>query len=89
MLGYTPRELKEHLEKQFVDGMSWDNHGRGKEKWNIDHIRPINTFPIGTPISEINALSNLRPLWSRDNLRRPKDGSDIKKVNDEATNSYN
>ena len=77
MLGYTPTELRAHLEKLFVEGMTWKNHGLGKDMWHVDHIRPVNTFQIGTSPSVINALSNLRPLWSHENIRRPKNGSDV------------
>lgn len=77
LLGYTPSILRSHLESLFTPGMNWENHGRGRGKWNIDHIRPINTFPVGTSFSEINALSNIRPLWSEENVRRPKDGRDV------------
>jgi hypothetical protein len=71
-LGYTAYQLTVHLESLFEHGMSWSNHG----EWEIDHIRPLNTFPAGTPASEANALNNLRPLWQSDHRRRPLDGSD-------------
>lgn len=25
-LGYTVQEFRDHLERQFVDGMTWDNY---------------------------------------------------------------
>jgi uncharacterized protein (DUF2249 family) len=77
ILGYTPRELRIHLESLFESSMSWENHGRGNGMWHIDHIRPINTFDANAPPSIINSLSNLRPLWAAQNIRRPKDGSDV------------
>lgn len=67
-LGYSAQQLKEHLEGQFTEGMTWENHSR--TGWHIDHIRPIYSFPPDAPLSEVNALSNLRPLWAADNLRR-------------------
>ena len=69
-LGYDQNTLVAHIEKQFVEGMTWDNHG----DWHIDHIKTINSFlneGINDP-SIVNALSNLRPLWAADNLSRPK-----------------
>jgi hypothetical protein len=39
--GCTMVELKSHIEKQFLDGMSWSNHGQGYGKWNLDHIIPV------------------------------------------------
>ena len=85
-LGYTIEELKEHLEHQFEDWMNWDNLGltatKEKETWQIDHIIPVNTFNIkeigDEEFRKCWALSNLRPLDSYLNNKRPKDGSDIK-----------
>lgn len=69
-IDYTADELREHLENQFTDGMSWDNYGR--YGWHIDHIRPIASFDMtdSDQIKECWALSNLRPLWAKDNLRK-------------------
>lgn len=69
-LGYTWLELKESIEGKFKDGMSWENRGIGSGRWQIDHIRPISSFPEGTPLSEINALGNLQPLWHKENARK-------------------
>ena len=59
-----------HLEKQFVDGMSWDNYG----KWHIDHLVPRIMFQF-TDNTDLDfqrcwALSNLQPLWKTDNLHK-------------------
>ena len=66
LLGYSASQLKEHIEKQFVDGMSWDNWG----KWHIDHIKPVSVFDKSEKISIINSLNNLQPLWAVDNLKK-------------------
>lgn len=68
LLGYSAIELKEHLEKLFLPGMSWDN----RKEWHIDHIRPVSSFPMETPINIVNALNNLQPLWAKDNLKKSK-----------------
>ena len=66
ILGYTPAELRAHMESLFEDGMSWDNHGA----WHIDHRRPMSSFPIDTPPSVVHSLNNLQPLWAADNIRK-------------------
>lgn len=66
LLGYSPDELKSHMESLFEDGMSWSNHG----EWHIDHIFPLSKFNKETPICEVNSLSNLKPMWAIDNLRK-------------------
>lgn len=64
LLGYSASDLKNHIESLFLPGMSWENRG----DWHIDHIIPVSSFAPDTPISIINALSNLQPLWAEDNL---------------------
>ena len=66
LLKYTPENFKNHIESLFIDGMSWENYG----KWHIDHIIPISKFDKNTPLSTINSLDNLQPLWALDNLSK-------------------
>lgn len=70
ILGYDRQDLLSHLERQFLPGMSWENFG----KWHVDHIRPLASFSInGQDDPEVRiawALSNLRPLWATDNLKK-------------------
>lgn len=68
-LGYSPVDLVNHLENQFSEGMTWENHG----EWHVDHIRPICSFPLDTPPSVVSALSNLQPLWKDDNMAKSGD----------------
>lgn len=65
-VGYKPDDLRRRLESLFAPGMSWANYG----EWEIDHIRPISDFPLGTPVSVINALTNLQPLWKSANRKK-------------------
>lgn len=66
LLGYSAIELKEYLELLFIDGMTWDNHG----EWHIDHIIPVSSFAYETNPNIVNALSNLQPLWAKDNIKK-------------------
>ena len=70
LLGYTKYELKDHLESQFTDGMSWDRFN----EIHIDHIRPVSSFNYTTTECEdfkkCWALNNLQPLWAKDNLSK-------------------
>ena len=69
-LGYSTTELRAHLERQFVKGMSWENKG----KWHIDHIRPVASFDIPSIESDefrdCFGLHNLRPVWAKENMRK-------------------
>ena len=67
-LGYTGQELIRHIEKHFKPGMKWAN----RTEWHIDHIVPVKDFHFIT-IEDENfkqcwKLSNLQPLWSKENL---------------------
>jgi hypothetical protein len=67
LVGYTTQELITHIERQFTGVMSWKNFGR----WHIDHIRPVASFSFTTvddpEFRECWALTNLRPMWGREN----------------------
>jgi hypothetical protein len=67
-LGCTPAELKVHIERQFVKGMTWEN----RSAWHVDHILPLSSFDLTDPEQRARAchFTNLRPLWSEDNMRK-------------------
>ncbi len=74
LVGYSVDSLKEHLEKQFKDGMNWNNHGKKRGMWHIDHKIPISVFNF-TAIDHIDfkrcwALSNLQPMWGDENIKK-------------------
>ena len=68
LLPFTLESLITHLEKQFTEGMCWDNYG----EWHLDHILPMNSFDFDEEksFSECWSLTNLQPLWSFDNLSK-------------------
>lgn len=68
LLGSSVAYARKHLESQFVDGMSWDNHG----EWHIDHIRPCASFDLTDPDQQKECFNykNLQPLWAEDNLSK-------------------
>jgi len=65
IVGCSPNELKIHLEKQFDNGMSWENYGY--YGWHIDHIIPLDSGKNEKEIYELCHYSNLQPLWCNDN----------------------
>jgi hypothetical protein len=70
LLGCSSEELKIYLEKQFTEGMTWDNYG--KKGWHIDHILPCASFDLTDPIQQQKCFhyTNLQPLWAEDNYRK-------------------
>ena len=71
-LGCTIVELKRYLEVKFQSGMTWDNWGRGKGKWNIDHILPLSRVDLSDRKQFLKVVhyTNLQPLWFIDNLKK-------------------
>ena len=65
-LGCNIKFLKDHLENQFTEGMTWDNYG----KWHIDHIIPLSSFNLAIRAELLKAChyTNLQPLWAKENL---------------------
>lgn len=72
MLGCSIPEFREHIEKQWQAGMTWDNRGVGHDKWQIDHITPLASFDLTKPEHQREAFhfSNQQPLWHCDNAKK-------------------
>lgn len=66
--GFTVGELKQHIERLFVEGMSWDRYALGEI--HIDHIIPKAAFNMtdDEQWSECWRLDNLQPLWAKENI---------------------
>lgn len=72
-LPYSLPQLKAHLESQFnnTNGFTWENYG---EAWELDHIVPQSMFSFTSydckGFRDCWALSNLRPLEPKKNLKK-------------------
>ena len=67
IIGCSPEFLKEHLEKQFTEGMSWDLMG---QYIHIDHILPLSLAKNEEDMYKLCHYTNLQPLWAFDNLSK-------------------
>lgn len=69
-IGCSPKELGEHIESQFEDGMNWKNHGT---YWQLDHIIAIG-LNSKTPedVYTLNHYSNLQPLTIKEHKKKTK-----------------
>lgn len=70
LLGCSISHFKKHLESQFTEGMTFENHG--PKGWHIDHIIPVSSFNLSDPDQQKKCFhfSNLQPLWYEDNLKK-------------------
>ena len=68
LLGCSIPHLKDHLEKQFLPGMTWENHG----KWHIDHMMPCASFDLTDPEQQRQCChyTNLQPMWGKENMSK-------------------
>jgi len=68
LLGCSVDELKIHLQNQFKEGMTWQNHG----EWHIDHIIPCAAFDLSKKEDCLKCFNykNLQPLWAHENLSK-------------------
>lgn len=73
------QDVFDHFEALFTPGMTWQNHGgghNGKKEWHIDHIKPIDYFIKNKDFALLEVqkecfnISNLQPLWAKDNLSK-------------------
>ncbi len=68
LIGCSIERLRQHLEAQFAEGMTWDNHG----EWHIDHIKPCASFDLADEAQQLECFNytNLQPLWAKYNLSK-------------------
>jgi hypothetical protein len=70
LVGYTSEQLRDHIQRQFVPKMGWHNMA----EWHVDHIVPLSSFTFDTEddpgFKAAWALTNLRPLWGTENIRK-------------------
>lgn len=67
LIGCDTEHLRNHLEVQFTEGMTWENYGRFG--WHVDHIKPLTHYDM-TDLEQQKAAfhwTNLQPLWASEN----------------------
>jgi hypothetical protein len=68
LLGISTQGLKEWLEAQFTEGMTWEN----RSDWHVDHIIPCDAFDMTVEENQRICFwyKNLQPLWAEENLQK-------------------
>ena len=66
ILGCTHKELQQHIESQFTEGMSWDRIS----EIHIDHRLPVSAANTEEELLALNHHRNLQPMWASDNLAK-------------------
>lgn len=66
LIGVSFATAKQHIERQFKKGMTWENHG----EWHIDHIIPLASAKNEKEAATLCHYTNLQPLWALDNIKK-------------------
>jgi hypothetical protein len=70
IVGYPLTDLMQTLEKEFRQGMTWNNYG----KWHLDHMIPLARFVFhsvdDSEFKKAWSLDNLQPLWADENFKK-------------------
>jgi hypothetical protein len=75
LIGCSPLELKQHLEKKFKKNMTWKNH---RTVWHIDHIFPMAAFDVEN-INDLKICFNYRNLQPLDKIENWKKSDNYSK----------
>lgn len=77
LCGFDLEEVVARIESRFYkseDGkvMTWENHGKTRNHWVIDHIKPVCLFDWWTHEGRREAWhpDNLQPLWYLDHMKK-------------------
>jgi hypothetical protein len=70
LLGCDMVHFKSYIEKQFKNGMTWDNYG----EWHLDHIKACSTFDLSKEDQQKQCFhyTNMQPLWASENFHKWK-----------------
>ena len=63
ILGCSYEDFKQHLERQFTKGMTWQNQG----EWHLDHIYPVSLAKDEQELIKLNHYTNFQPMWALEN----------------------
>lgn len=68
LIGCSLMKLRNHMEKQFDDYMTWEN----RSKWHVDHRVPCKAFDLSNPLHQRVCFwyKNLQPLYAKYNLKK-------------------
>lgn len=67
IVGCSWEDLRTHIERQFLRGMTWANRGT---VWHVDHILPMAEAKERDELLARCHFTNLRPLWALDNHKK-------------------
>jgi len=72
LLGCSLSEFEKWIESHWLINMSWENYGRERDQWSIDHHFPCTSFDLFDEKEQRKCFhhTNLYPMWHLDNIRK-------------------
>jgi hypothetical protein len=72
IVGCDAKQLRRYIESKFQPGMTWENQGKKRGTWQLDHIRPLASYDLSDINQQREAFhfTNLRPEWFEENSRK-------------------
>ena len=69
-LGCEPEFFHNHLEKQFLPDMTWENHSNNG--WHMDHRKPKHEFDFSQEEDYYRCWhwTNIQPMWGSENMSK-------------------
>lgn len=84
---FSPQAARQHLEANFCEGMTFDNHG---DVWHIDHVIPLASMPFASlkdeNFNKVWHYTNLSPKFIKDNLAKGSKYENVKYTTQEEKN---
>jgi hypothetical protein len=85
LLGCHHKKVRNHIESQFVEGMTWDSYGG----WHLTHIEPLSSAMTIVELRKLLKWDNLRPLWAEISLKKGRlSEDDLKIINEKKHAEY-
>tara|TARA_A100000164_G_C21860839_1_gene749977 strand:+ start:104 stop:1198 length:1095 start_codon:yes stop_codon:yes gene_type:complete len=75
IIGTSWKKFLDHLEKQFDNNMTFENHGI--DGWHLDHVRPCASFDLLDDEQVFVCFNwrNYQPMWGVENMSKSDDYS--------------
>ena len=69
LLGCSIQQFRNHIEKQFKKGMTWENHTF--YGWHLHHIKPCMNFDLSKEEEQKKCFhyTNYKPMWWEEHLK--------------------
>jgi hypothetical protein len=70
-LGCNKDFLREYIENQWIEEMTWNNYGSKEGQWSLDHKLPLSLYYTQPELlPKLIHYTNMQPMWHVDNIKK-------------------